>query len=101
MVCDVHALVAVVNVAVLDAQLARVGVRDRQVVTLGEVLAEDRLFVDAVFGIFWFNKAQAALRAAEGAGVVDQHLNEEVALIAREFDAQCRVVIEQRRHDVA
>ena len=59
------------------------------------------MFVDAVFGVFRFDEAKATVVAADRAGVVDQGLNEQVALVARQFDAQGRVVSHQRRHDVA
>jgi hypothetical protein len=50
---------------------------DRDAELFGEVLREHGLLVDAVFRVFGFHEAQAALAAADVARVVDEDLDEE------------------------
>ena len=51
--------------------------------------------------VFRLDEAELAQFAADGARVIDQHLNEQIALIPRHFDDESGIVPHQSRHDVA
>ena len=97
---DVDAVVAVIDVAVPDIELARIGVARDQLVALLDKVAEHRLFGRSAHFIFGLDHAQIAAGTADGTRVVDEKLHEQFALIARQLDFQFRIVRQEGGHDV-
>ena len=85
----------------LDAQLAGIGVDDGQAMALGKVRAQHRLFIRPFAYVFRFDEAEITTVASDGACMINQDLKEEIALIARQFNPQFRIVRAQRWHHVA
>ena len=98
---DVDAHVLVEDLVALDAQFARVGMSDGEMVTARQIIAQHRLLVGTVMDVFRFDEAELARLAPDGARVIDQHLDEKIALVPRHFDDEARIVPDQGRHDVA
>ena len=98
---DVDAHVVVEHVAFDEPQLARIGMHELDAALLAEVLDEMRLLVGTFGDVLRLDERQAPGRAADRARVIEQHLQEQIALIARRVDREQRIVARQRRHDVA
>ena len=98
---DVDAHVLVVDVVADEPQLARVGMRKLDAAAGAIVLDEVRLLLRPFGDVLRLHEHEAPRAAADRARMVEQHLQEQVALIARRVDGEQRIVILQRGHDVA
>ena len=98
---DVDAHVAVVDVVAREPKLARIGMHELDTAPRAVVLHEMRLLVGTVGHVLRLDEGEIAPAATDGPRMVEQHLQEQVALIARGIDREQRIVARERRHDVA
>ena len=98
---DVDDRVLVVDLAIDERELARIGVPHVDPALRAEIRDEMRLLVGPFRDVLRLDQANVRARPADRARVIEQHLEEQVALVARQLERQSRVVRLDRRHDVA
>ena len=98
---DIDPDIAIEDLLALDAELARIGMHGDEPVALRQVAAEHRLLVGPVMDVFGIDEADVAGVAAQRLGMVDQQLDEEVALVARQFDREIGIMGEEGGHHIA
>ena len=89
---DVDAGVAVEDLVAVEAQFARVGVHHGDAVPLLQKPRQGGLLVRAFPDVLRLDQADVVAVAADGARVIEQHLQEQVALVARQFDVEPGIV---------
>ena len=98
---DVDAHVLVEDVVADEPQLARIGMHELDAAPRAVVLDEMRLLVGPFGDVLRLDEREVPAAAADRARMIEQHLQEQIALIARCVDREQRIVALQRRHDVA
>jgi hypothetical protein len=98
---DVDAYLAVEDLFASHRELARIGMDDGEAMALGKVAAERGLLVGPVMEVFRLDETKIAAGAADGLPMIDQQLDEQIALVTRQLDLPVGVVGEQGGHDIA
>src|SRR3712207_3127909 len=94
---DVDARVLEEHVVADELELARIRVHELDAALRAVILDEVRLLFGTFGDILRLDEWQAAAAPPQGPRVVEQHLQEQIALVARRLDGEQRVVARERR----
>lgn len=98
-VADIDLGVFVPDFAAPDVKFGGIGMHHGEAACLAVIVNERFEFVGSIAGIFWIDKAEGAVGAADGFEVIENFLNEHIAQVEAGFEVEVGGEVLQDGHD--